>query len=168
MMYVNPYGAQGIPMPSVQPGAPGYGIPVQQSHDQQQLMAAYAIQQQQYMLQHQAQAQGQLPNQYAGYVQQYQQVYQNQVPGQIPSEVASKDHAQTALAYGYTAHPYYLQQQQLAAQPVINTLNATLPGQDSWGITDTSLIGKRANPDEHYSDSYGENFDVTKKELKEN
>jgi hypothetical protein len=63
MMYVNPYGAQGIPIAAVQPGNAGYGIPVQQSHEQQQqLMAAYALQQQQYMLQHQAQAQGQIPN----------------------------------------------------------------------------------------------------------
>lgn len=180
MMYVNPYavGAQGIPMvsPNVQPGTAGYGIPVQQSHDQQQLMAAYALQQQQYMLQ--SQAQGQIAgHQYAGYganvaaLQQYQQVYQSQMPNQGAQDNSSKDAAalaqQSALAYGYAAHPYYMQQQ-IASQPVINTLSATLPGQDTWGISDTNLMGKRANPDEHYSDSYGDGYDVTKKDLKDN
>lgn len=83
MMYANPYGAvtaqAGMPVTGVQnpAQASGYLSGMAQGQDQQQIMAAYALQQQQYMLaQQQAQAQatagqtatGQVAaNPYAGY-----------------------------------------------------------------------------------------------------
>jgi hypothetical protein len=63
MMYVNPYAVAGqAGLPVATPGAQnpaqasGYlnGMSANQAQDQQQLMAAYALQQQQYMLQQQA------------------------------------------------------------------------------------------------------------------
>lgn len=132
MMQVNPYpyvaGQTGIPVATAQnpTQASGYlnGMAVNQTQDQQQLMAAYALQQQQYLLAQQqaaqAQATGQTTGQvaanpYAGYaqntaaLQQYQQMYQAQMlqaqqaqatTTGVPSDSTKKDGTQASPVTG--------------------------------------------------------------------
>lgn len=171
MMYVNPYGMapQAGMVAHGATGAPvqqtGYigGMGVGQPQSQQQIMAAYALQQQQYMLQQQAYAQAsqQVPasshlasNPYGetntAAIQQYQQMYQAQM----------MQNQQTGL--NDQTHAYYGSHQKLG-----EASNATLPGQENWGVqsTDTTHLGKRGAPEDLYSDAYG--HDMTNKHLKD-